>query len=125
MPFPSDKSDSSTSGGKSPEPLDATVASLAKFLADDSGSQPSDQADQELATLFKYLESANTVASGVESRLDGLLANLDSMLSRLEPMTAETNADGSNEICQAEARGDNKGEEKKESFVKSDDSTKS
>lgn len=43
-----------------------------------------ENADNNLAELLQQLESADSIARGVESRLDGLLDELDGLLEQLE-----------------------------------------
>ncbi|KAG8735561.1 hypothetical protein FRC10_010402 [Ceratobasidium sp. 414] len=60
--------------------LDEALAGVDSVLARE-GEEPS---ERDLAQLLRELEAADTVADGVESKLDELLKNLEGMLGGLQ-----------------------------------------
>lgn len=60
----------------------------------DRSADPSDETD--IAELLRQIETAHGVAEGVETRLDGVIDNLDALLDSLESRAAQS-AQGSNE----------------------------
>lgn len=74
--------DSTTQPANSQQDL-AALASILAPCGDDlaenaDGSQP------QVAELLKHITTADNVAKGVEERLDGIIENLDLMLSALQ-----------------------------------------
>ncbi|KAG8961336.1 hypothetical protein FRC03_005510 [Tulasnella sp. 419] len=51
----------------------------------DVGGGEEEYDDSEVAELLKQLEEADELASGLDSKLDGILSNLDRILSGLAP----------------------------------------
>lgn len=74
--------------------LQADIALLASLLAADKGD---DIDDTDISELLQRLDTAHGVASGVESRLDGILGNLDEILGSLEASSAESESATVNE----------------------------
>lgn len=72
------------SNGRPPtEAVDIELdVSLSSSLVEESEEIPAD--DSESLELLARLDSANTVASGVEARLDEILGTLDDLLANLE-----------------------------------------
>ncbi|KAG6331491.1 hypothetical protein ID866_7596 [Astraeus odoratus] len=68
--------------------LEADIASLKDFLTAECDKDPAD--GSELKVLLAQLESAHGVASDVESRLDGMLATLDDLLTHLDGHPSKT-----------------------------------
>ncbi|EPQ59968.1 hypothetical protein GLOTRDRAFT_134751 [Gloeophyllum trabeum ATCC 11539] len=62
-----------------PPELQGDIALLASFLSV-SRQSTDDLSDADIAELLRQLEAATGVAEGVESRLDGILGSLDSLL---------------------------------------------
>ena len=46
---------------------------------------PDDIADQDIETLLRQLEQADTIGQNVEERIDAVLSRLDNLLSTLQP----------------------------------------
>lgn len=72
-----------------PPGLNADVAALASLLGVTNPNGVTADSDRELsgddlAALLSQLDQANGIASGVESRLDGLIGALDELLGGLE-----------------------------------------
>ncbi|GBE77326.1 hypothetical protein SCP_0101990 [Sparassis crispa] len=61
--------------------LQSDISLLTALLAQDQ----SDENDPDIAELLRRLETADGVAKGVESRLDAIIGDLDSILGTLEP----------------------------------------
>jgi hypothetical protein len=61
------------------------VAQLAQLL---SQVEPSAESETEITDLLHKLESADGIAKGVESRLDDILGNLNSLLASLETVSS-------------------------------------
>jgi len=74
---------------KGPPPQDsslqADIALLASLLSDDANEEID---DTSISELLRKLDTAHGVASGVESRLDEILNNLDGLLGSLESAAA-------------------------------------
>jgi hypothetical protein len=68
------------------ENIENEVAQLTRLLA----QEPTSEGETEIAELLQRLESADGMATGVESKLDSLLGNLDDMLASLEPSSKES-----------------------------------
>ncbi|KAL0951888.1 hypothetical protein HGRIS_008545 [Hohenbuehelia grisea] len=68
--------------------LEADIAQLTLLLSQD----PPDD-DTNIAELLARLESANGMAQGVESKLDGIIGNLDQLLSTLEAQSGSESPD--------------------------------
>ncbi|KAH0837896.1 hypothetical protein J3R83DRAFT_6126 [Lanmaoa asiatica] len=66
--------------------IELDVRLLGSLVAE-SEEIPAD--DSELSELLARLDSADTVASGVEARLDGILGTLDDLLTSLEPKDSD------------------------------------
>ncbi|CAK5264461.1 unnamed protein product [Mycena citricolor] len=81
-----DSSEIKTASDGSTEPrLDASIEADLAELTDLLSKGTLDEAGEaNLAELLSRLESANGVAKGVESKLDSLIGNLDSLLESLE-----------------------------------------
>ncbi|KAJ3476203.1 hypothetical protein NLI96_g11316 [Meripilus lineatus] len=67
---------------RSGQALETDISILASILSKSTAS--SDAEDIDVAELLSQLETANGIAEGVESRLDGILQHLDGMLHSLE-----------------------------------------
>ncbi|KAJ7459048.1 hypothetical protein B0H11DRAFT_2060208 [Mycena galericulata] len=61
--------------------IEADIAELSELLSKDTLD---DAGEASVAELLARLESADGVATGVESKLDSLLGNLDNLLAALE-----------------------------------------
>jgi hypothetical protein len=59
--------------------LSADIAQLSSLL-----SQEPAEGDADVAELLRTIEAADGMAQGVESKLDNMLENLDSLLASLE-----------------------------------------
>lgn len=67
-----------------PAELDVELdITLLGSLVAESGAAPAD--DLELPELLAHLDSADTVATGVEAKLDEILNTLDDLLASFEP----------------------------------------
>lgn len=64
--------------------LDVTLLSS---LVAESGEIPAD--DSELSELLARMDSADTMANGVEAKLDDILDTLDDLLTSLEPKNSD------------------------------------
>ncbi|KAI0343579.1 hypothetical protein BDW22DRAFT_1356038 [Trametopsis cervina] len=62
--------------------LQDDIALLASLLAAEPNSDEIDET--HISELLRRLDAANGVASGVETRLDDILSNLDGLLGKLE-----------------------------------------
>ncbi|KAJ3575240.1 hypothetical protein NP233_g1221 [Leucocoprinus birnbaumii] len=60
------------------------MALLASFLTNTQEQPPEDADDAQVDELLKRLTAADGVAKGVEERLDGIIDNLDLLLTALE-----------------------------------------
>lgn len=72
-------------GTPSAEPrstLESDVALLQSLLVEDPNFEES---DVNVVELLRRLETADGIATGLESRLDDIMGSLDSMLGALEP----------------------------------------
>ncbi|KAG9313926.1 hypothetical protein JVU11DRAFT_4698 [Chiua virens] len=58
-----------------------------RLRVEETQEHPAD--DMELAELLARLDGADTVASEVEAKLDGILGTLDNLLSTLEPKDSD------------------------------------
>lgn len=67
-----------------PVDLESDIAELAALLTHCRDDPPEDGDDSQVAELLKRLTAADGVAKGVEERLDGLIENLDMLLTALE-----------------------------------------
>jgi allophanate hydrolase subunit 1 len=74
--------------------LEETLTGVNSVLARGDGEELS---ESELAQVLRELETADSVADGVESKLDSLLKNLEGMLDGLEG--AEGEKDGKDEAA--------------------------
>jgi allophanate hydrolase subunit 1 len=74
--------------------LEETLTGVNSVLARGDGEELS---ESELAQVLRELETADSVADGVESKLDNLLKNLEGMLDGLEG--AEGGKDGKDEAA--------------------------
>jgi hypothetical protein len=66
--------------------LESDMATLASLLTQcqDPPSEGQEHGDSQVAELLKRLTVADGVAKGVEERLDGIIENLDLLLTALE-----------------------------------------
>ena len=62
--------------------LEADVALLQALLVQDHNFEES---DFDVVEILRRLETADGIATGLESRLDDIMGNLDSMLGALDP----------------------------------------
>ncbi|KAF7347526.1 hypothetical protein MVEN_01508800 [Mycena venus] len=77
--------DKPNASGASPAQLNASIeADIAELNELLSKETLDDSEEASVAELLARLESADGVAKGVESKLDALLGNLDSLLAVLE-----------------------------------------
>ncbi|KAJ7103183.1 hypothetical protein B0H15DRAFT_942680 [Mycena belliarum] len=79
-----DTAQANGSDPKSPQitaSIEADIAELSELLSKDTLD---DAGEASVAELLARLESADGVAKGVESKLDSLLGNLDTLLASLE-----------------------------------------
>ena len=68
------------------ENLEADIAQINSFLS----QEPSEaESDANLADLLRKMDAADGVARGVETKLDGMLENLDQLLASLELVTMD------------------------------------
>ncbi|ETW86560.1 hypothetical protein HETIRDRAFT_99035 [Heterobasidion irregulare TC 32-1] len=88
-------SGSPNANGKSPQneasivndtTLQADLTFLSSLLSKEGKD---DNADVDVVALLRQLETADGVAQGVESRIDGILGSLDALLDSLQPDSAE------------------------------------
>ncbi|KAJ6463745.1 hypothetical protein DFH09DRAFT_552353 [Mycena vulgaris] len=75
------KSNSDPNHAQMTASIEADIAELSELLSKDTLD---DAGEASVAELLARLESADGVAKGVESKLDSLLGNLDSLLASLE-----------------------------------------
>ncbi|PFH49663.1 hypothetical protein AMATHDRAFT_48505 [Amanita thiersii Skay4041] len=68
--------------------LDVDIAQISLLMSEYNVDVGGDETD--ISELLKRLESANGMADGVESKLDGILGNLDELLELLEPKNQDT-----------------------------------
>lgn len=73
-------SDSSTQ----PTNLESDMTALAALLTQCPDDPPENDDDPHVAELLRRLTAADGVAKGVEERLDGIIENLDLLLTALE-----------------------------------------
>lgn len=66
--------------------MELDVRLLGSLVAE-SEEIPAD--DSELSELLARLDNADTMAGGVEARLDGILGTLDDLLTSLEPKDSD------------------------------------
>ena len=85
--------------------LQTNIALLASLLSADGNE---DVDDANISELLRRLDTANGVASGVESRLDEILNNLDGLLGTLETEAAKDTAER-----ETSAQGEEKKDEEK------------
>lgn len=79
--------------GQLPEGLKADIMLLRSLLKDDALTADPDGGDEPgLEELLKKLETADGIARGMESRLDGIIDSLDGLLESLEAQTEEVEA---------------------------------
>ena len=72
-------------GSQAPADLHADIALLQSLLKDDSLSGDLENLDEStIDELLQRLDTADGIAQGVESRLDGIIGNLDGLLKSLE-----------------------------------------
>ncbi|KAJ7361365.1 hypothetical protein DFH08DRAFT_843917 [Mycena albidolilacea] len=76
---------------------------LSKETLDDAG-------EASVAELLARLESADGVAKGVETKLDALLGNLDSLLAALEEEKADTSVQEGSQQPPATSQSTDEGE---------------
>lgn len=60
------------------------MALLASILTQSQEDTPEDSDDPQVPELLRRLTAADGVAKGVEERLDGIIENLDLLLTALE-----------------------------------------
>ena len=80
----SPKTNGTNPNGSSPQPhstLEADVALLQSLLVQDPNFEES---DLDVVEILKRLETADGIATGLESRLDEIVDSLDSMISALD-----------------------------------------
>jgi len=80
----SDDTKSSSDFKESNSSLEAAVVSSASILVQTQDHKPDDADDPQVTELLRQLIAADGVAKGVEERLDGIIDNLDILLSSLE-----------------------------------------
>ncbi|KAJ7109845.1 hypothetical protein C8R44DRAFT_985892 [Mycena epipterygia] len=78
--------------------IEADIAELSELLSKDTLD---DAGEASVAELLARLESADGVAKGVESKLDALLGNLDSLLASLEENDDSARADSTPSASQS------------------------
>lgn len=83
--------------------LQADIALLASLLSSDESEEVD---DANISELLRRLDTANGVASGVESRLDEILNNLDGLLGTLEQETAKDTAGQETKVQGEEKKGE-------------------
>lgn len=74
-----------SSTANAPEPvssLSGDIELIVQLLGHDI---PDDIADQDIATLLRQLDQAETIGQNVEERIDVVLSRLDNLLSTLQP----------------------------------------
>ncbi|KAH9854377.1 hypothetical protein C2E23DRAFT_71423 [Lenzites betulinus] len=75
--------------------LQADIDLLSNLL-----SQNVDESDPDVVELLRRLETAEGIADGVESRLDGIMDHLDNLLHDLESRTAPKQDAGDATVAQ-------------------------
>ncbi|OBZ70685.1 hypothetical protein A0H81_09181 [Grifola frondosa] len=63
--------------------LDSDIALLTSLLEQNGGADD-DDAEMDVAELLQRLDTADGIARGMESRLDGIIEHLDHLLGALE-----------------------------------------
>ena len=87
--------------GQSTGSLEADIALPTRLLSQDLNDPDSADADPaSVEELLRRLEAAEGLADGVEERLDGIIGNLDTLLSDLE--AAQEKAGGGAEDARVE-----------------------
>lgn len=66
------------------QPLDADIARLAKLLKQTESMGDGATPDASLQELLSCLQSADGIATGVESQVDSIISHLDELLEGLE-----------------------------------------
>jgi hypothetical protein len=69
----------------------ANITQLSSLLA-----QGRAEGDSDVKELLRTIETADSMAQGVESRLDNMLQNLDNLLESLESKAGADNVTGGN-----------------------------
>ncbi|KAF9225296.1 hypothetical protein BS17DRAFT_778407 [Gyrodon lividus] len=82
--------------------MELGVRSLGSLTVE-SGQNPTD--DSELSELLARLDNANSMARGVESRLDEILGTLDHLLTSLDPNDGKKTREDSSPSSQSANRG--------------------
>jgi hypothetical protein len=68
-----------------PEPVSSLSGDIELILQLLGHDVPDDIADQDIATLLRQLDQAETIGQNVEERIDAVLSRLDTLLSTLQP----------------------------------------
>ena len=68
-----------------PEPVSSLSGDIELIVQLLGHDVPDDIADQDIATLLRQLDQAETIGQNVEERIDAVLSRLDNLLSTLRP----------------------------------------
>ncbi|KAI0652728.1 hypothetical protein C8Q79DRAFT_939097 [Trametes meyenii] len=74
-----EKSKHKRTGRSSASPFEADIALLSNLL-----SQKVDECEPDATELLRRVDTAESIANGVEERLDGIIDHIDSLLSGIE-----------------------------------------
>lgn len=75
-------SSSTTNASEPVSSLSGDIELIVQLLGHDV---PDDIADQDIETLLRQLDQADTIGQNVEERIDAVLSRLDGLLSILQP----------------------------------------
>jgi len=81
----SDKTTSLSSTTNASDPVSSLSGDIELIVQLLGHDVPDDIADQDIGTLLRQLEQADTIGQNVEERIDAVLSRLDSLLSTLQP----------------------------------------
>ncbi|KAF4573455.1 hypothetical protein AB1N83_003578 [Pleurotus pulmonarius] len=74
--------------------LDADIARLANLLKQTESMGDGTNPDASLQELLLYLQSADGIATGVESQVDSIISHLDELLEGLEKEGLQKSGEG-------------------------------
>lgn len=78
-----------------PKDMSAELSQLAALLAQNEAGGP----DPDIDELLRRMDTADGIAQGLESRLDGMIGNLDTLLKALESAEGSTTGSGNEHIA--------------------------
>ena len=81
----SDNTTTSSSTTNTSEPVSSLSGDIELIVQLLGHDVPDDIADQDIETLLRQLEQADTIGQNVEERIDAVLSKLDGLLSTLQP----------------------------------------